>query len=318
MPAQKYSRIVVVEDRSAMRAFDASEERIQAMVERGLTSITEKSTATEAWLSLVKTQDIVGIKVNAALGAISGTRPAVVLAVAKGLIRAGVPCQQIVIWDKQLDPLKQAGYYQLAARLGVQLAGSVDEGYDEAVFYESPLLGQLVNGDVEFGKKGLGIGRKSFVSNLISKRLTRIVNISPMVNDETAGVAGCLYGLSGACVDNFRRFELTPSQFVEAVPDIYNKEQIGDKVALCIVDALICQYQAGQQSLHYSATLNQLRFGKDPVALDILSIKEIQRQRQRIGMPTVPSMKELYHNAAFLELGLNDENQFLVDLLTPQ
>lgn len=318
LPAQKYSRIVIIENPNAMRSFDPNPECIEEMVGQGILAITEKPSVSDAWLSLVKTQDVVGIKVSSALGAISGTRPSVVQAVIKGLILAGVPSRQIVIWDKHLDQLRQAGFVQLAGRLGVQAAGCVDEGYDESVFYEAPVLGQLVNGDVEFGKKEYGVGRKSFVSRLLTKRLTRIIHIVPMVNDELAGVTGNLYGISAACVDNFRRFELTPGKFVEAVPEIYIKEQIGDKVALSIVDALICQYQAGQQALHYSATLNQLRFSKDPVALDILSIQEIQRQRQRMGMAAIPYMKELYQNAAFLEMGLDDDQQFLVDLIKPK
>jgi len=54
-----------------------------------------------------------------------------------------------------------------------------------------------------------------------------------------------------------------------AVPEIYALPVLSDRVALNIVDALICQYQGEERSLlHYTAALNQLRFSRDPVALE--------------------------------------------------
>ena len=67
-------------------------------------------------------------------------------------------------------------------------AGAAESGYDEKVFYDTPLLGSLVWGDLEFGKKGEGIGRKSFVSKLVSTNMTKIVNITPLLNHNEAGV----------------------------------------------------------------------------------------------------------------------------------
>jgi hypothetical protein len=58
--------------------------------------------------------------------------------------------------------------------------------------------------------------------------------------------------------------------------------------------------------------LGQLRFSTDPVALDLLSIKEIERQRAaaKIEAPK-PNMK-IYANAALLELGVDKTNRIEV------
>src|SRR5438309_830875 len=85
------ARVVTVSDRDATEAFRPRPERIQTMVERGITRVTGKSTPRDAWLSLVSTQDVVGIKVFSLPGPNSGTRPAVAAAVAQGLIAAGLP-----------------------------------------------------------------------------------------------------------------------------------------------------------------------------------------------------------------------------------
>jgi hypothetical protein len=92
------------------------------------------------------------------------------------------------------------------------------------------------------------------------------------------------------------------------VPEIYALPSLSDRVVLNIVDALVCQYEGGERGLlHYSTTLNELRFSRDPVALDVLSAEELDRQRERAGTPAPnkPPM-ELYSNAALLELGANE------------
>jgi hypothetical protein len=79
---------------------------------------------------------------------------------------------------------------------------------------------------------------------------------------------------------------------------------------------LICQYEGGDRGLlHYSAVLNELRFSRDPVALDVLSLKELQRQRQSASAPDVRSNLELYDLAALLELGVSDPRHIEVEKL---
>ena len=300
------ARVLAVEDAAATDAFMAQPEIVRGLVHRGITNFTGKTHVTLAWRSVVSTQDIVGIKVFSRPGPQVGTRPAVVAAVIEDLLAASIPPAHIIIWDRQLSDLRRAGFSELARKLGVRLAGALESGWDEHAFYESALLGQLVFGDLEFQKKVDGLGRKSFVSTLLTKEITKIINISPMLNHNSVGVCGNLYSLALGSVDNTIRFEGSPAKLAEAVPDIYNLPGIGDRVALNIVDALVCQYEGEQiVRLHCSVALNQLRFSKDPVALDMLSIEEIGAQRRRAELPSAghTNRLELYHNAALLDLG---------------
>ncbi len=112
------------------------------------------------------------------------------------------------------------------------------------------------------------------------------------------------------------RFEADPDRLATAVPEIYASTNLSDHVVLNITDALICQYEGGETSrLHYSQTLNELRFSRDPVALDALSIQELDRQRRAAGAPEVKPNLDLYNNAALLELGANDLKRIQVDTL---
>ena len=306
-------RALVVEHPDATQAFSAQSGPIEQIVNKGLAHFTGKATIREAWLSLVSTQDIIGIKVHAAPGGMSGTRPAVVAALIETLLQSGISSQQIVIWDKRTVDLRLAGYFALAEKYQVQVAGALEEGYDPATFYPTPLLGKLVYGDLEFGQKGEGIGRNSHVTKLLTRRITKIVNVTPLLNHNQAGVSGALYGLALASVDNTLRFE-DPERLSTAVPEIFALPEIADRVVLNIVDALICQYRGEERSLlHYSTALNQLWFSRDPVAVDTLAIQELDRNR-REGK-TSRGILQIYANAALMDLGVANTNQIKVERL---
>jgi hypothetical protein len=308
------ARVVVVEDPRATDAFRPRADVVSSMVRKGITNITGTASVTAAWRSLVSTQDVVGIKVYSAPGANSGTRPAVVAAVVQELIEAGLPPKNIIVWDKESVDLRLANMYDLTDRYGIRVAGSAQEGYDARTFYESELLGNLVWGDFEFGARGNGLGRKSFVSKLVSQQMTKIINITPLLNHNLAGVSGNLYGLATGSVDNLIRFEANSARLARAVPEIYALEALSDHVVLSITDALICQYEGEEQALlHYSTPLNQIWFSKDPVALDRLALRELDKQRRASNAPAVSQNLELYDTAALLQLGVSDLRRIQVD-----
>lgn len=308
------ARVVVAGDPKATVAFQPQPEKVRALVNRGLLRFAGKTNLALAWKTFVSTNDVVGIKVYSAPGANSGTRPSVVAAVVEGLLAAGVPAKKIIIWDKELVDLRLSGFVDLAENYHVRVAASAASGYDEKVFYESPLIGNLVWGDVEFGKKGEGIGRKSFVTKLLTKEITKIISVVPLLNHNVAGTAGhlCSVGLGG--VDNTQRFE-QPERLATALPELYALPSLSDKVALTITDALLCQYQGEQRSLlHYSAPMNEIWFSKDPVALDVLAIGELNRQREVAKIAPVKSSMEIYENASLLELGVSDSKNIQIEI----
>lgn len=314
------AHVVIVEDPDALVNLQPVPARIQSMVDRGITNLTQKANLRAAWSSLVSPKDVVGIKVLSAPGPVSGTRPAVVAAVVQDLIDAGVPRTNIVIWDRRALDLHESGFFELGRRFGVRVQSSVDSGYDRKIFYETPLLGQLAAEDLDFGQKGPGVGRKSYVSKLITRELTKIINITPLLHHNLIGVSGNLFSLAFGSVDNIGRFEDKPEDMSRAVPEICalpitkDDDRLGDRVVLNIVDALICQYEGQYRGLlQYSTVLNQLRFSKDPVALDVLSLQEINAQRERADIPDAKTSVDLYSNATLLEIGVSDPNHIQVE-----
>jgi hypothetical protein len=315
------SRVVIVHDPKVTEAFKPDPEGVRRLVDSGITQLTGKPSPAAAWDSLVSRKDVIGIKVFSAPGADTGTRPAVVAAVVEGLLAAKIRPTNIIVWDKHKPDLLRAGFDELREKYSVRVEGSADAGFDEETFYspDRPILGQLVFGDVEFGRKGEGVGRRSFVSKLLTKSITKIINITPLLNHNTAGVSGHLYSLAMGSVDNTVRFENDLFRLSTAVPEIYALPSLSDRVVLNITDALICQYQGEQRGLlHYSAAVNELRFSKDPVALDLLSLRELERTRLSSTLPipqntALTNQLELLNNAALLELGTSDAQSIKVE-----
>ena len=296
-----------VEHAGATAAYVPQPAVVREMVRQGMLKWTGKADLKAAWLSVVSVKDVVGLKVYCAPGANGGTRPAVVEAVVEGLLEAGLPPGNIVVWDKRLADLRVAGYSEMATRCHIRLAGSSDAGYDPKVSYDNSILGTLVAGDLEFDLHGATTGRKSYVSKLLTSELTKIISIAPLLNHNLAGVCGHLYSPSMGSVDNTERFEFGSHRLAQAVPEIYALPAVGDRVALNITDALICQYQGEQLSLlHYSTELNQIWIGKDPVALDTLGIQELDREREARNIQSLGDNPELYQNAALMEQGVSD------------
>ena len=311
-------RIVVAQGDNLLQAFLPDEARVENAFNRGLACFTRQTTVSNAWLSLLATNDIVGIKVFSEPGPVAGTRPAVVAAIVHGLLAAGLPPGRIIIWDRHAEDLRTAGFFELGHALGVRVAGAAETGYDTNSFYlpDSPVVGELVWGDLEFGltNKDFSVGKRSFVSKLVSRQMTKIISVAPLMNETAAGVCGHFFSLALGSVDNTRRFEGKPDRLAVALPEIDALPVIGDRVVLHVTDALLLQYEGGPEGyLQFSTVRNELWFGRDPVALDIMALKELMLQRRLLSAPIMPSNFAIYTNAVLLQLGVNDPSRIQIE-----
>ena len=312
--APQKARIIAVEDRDATDMFLVKSETIPNMIERGVLQLTGKTNVAQAWRSLISEKDVVGIKVFSSPGPHNGTRPAVVGALVESLLKAKISTQNIIIWDRQMGDLIRAGYVDLAKKYGVRIKGAAQEGWDENVAYDSAIIGIPIWGDLEFEKKGDKVGRKSFVTKLLTKEVTKIISVAPLLNNNYIGVSGHFYSVAMGSVDNLMRFENNIERLTTAVPEIFGLPEIFDRFTLGITDSLIGQYEGEQRTLlHYSTALNQLWFSKDPVALDVHAVQELGRYREPIGFSR--RYMELYQNATLLELGVSDASKIAVELV---
>lgn len=306
--------VTAVQNPAATSTYVANPDVVRTMVERGLLAFTAKPTLREAWASLVSSNDVIGIKVFSAPGPLSGTRPAVVEAVVQTLIASGHSPSKIVLWDKRRYELRGAGWPEIADRLGIRCIAAAEAGWEASKFYENPLLGRPLFDELEYDKKADGVGRRSHLTRLLTRDVTRIISIAPSLNHNHAGVSGHVLGLAYGAFDNTLRFENNPDRISETVPELLATPELIDHLALCITDALICQYRGEDRTLlHYTVALNELRFSRDPIALDALTLVDIENARKSNPTDTEkPFKSELYNNTELLELGVADPKRIQV------
>ncbi len=127
--------------------------RVRSMVDRLVVAATGKENATAGWRSLVEPRDVVGIKIATNSQGSGSTHRAVVEAIIDGLRAAGVPASNILVWDRDADDLRAAGYMTQDGRSTLPcpvLAIEPRVGYDPKEVYSAPILGKLIWGDLLF------------------------------------------------------------------------------------------------------------------------------------------------------------------------
>lgn len=309
------AKVFVAGDAAATSAFAPNAGVVRRLVDHGLMTFAGKSSMSDAWRQFVSTNDVVGFKVTSAPGPLIGTRVPVVEALITSLIDAGHPKSQIIIWDREARDLKAAGYESLANRLGVRSIASTDAGWEATKFYESPYSGKLVFGDLEFGQGDrFAVGRKSHVTKLLTKQVTKIITVAPVLSHNAAGVNGHLAALAFGSIDNVYRFD-EPVRTAEAIPEICALDDLMPKVAFGVSDALVCQVRGDETArLHDTVALNEIRFSTDLVALDSMALTDIATARKTYPISgEKPFKTDLYVNAEILDLGIADSRRIDVE-----
>lgn len=103
---------------------------LREMVEVSITSLTGLDDAGEAWRALFRPTERIAIKVNAFRNSTIWTHTGLVQAVTEGLVQAGHPAEQIVIYDYSSKELETAGFQLNQEGPGVRCCGN-DDLYQE-------------------------------------------------------------------------------------------------------------------------------------------------------------------------------------------
>jgi len=269
-------------------------EVVSRMVESLVCAVTGTSSASDAWRSLIKPGEKVGIKVSSQPGPVGGTHPAVAQAVVEGLIAAGIKSGDIIVWDRRREDLVAAGYDRIP---GLNLRWiEKGAGYDPRVMVTASATGRLVFGDLGFKESQnslsdiLGptaqLSQDSHVPIILSRDVDKVINIPSLCDSYFTGINGALAGMTLGTLDNWRRFGRGEGYGDSALADVYGSEWIGKKVALTIMDAMVLQYAGGPYPSPVNCvTYSALFASKDPVAIDATGLRLLNEQRSVSRMP---------------------------------
>jgi len=324
LPGPFPGRVVQVKDTRSFvnEKFDGT--IIGEMFEHGVRTLTGKDMKASFAL-FFEPGDTVGIKVNPVGPPLINTRPELADAVIKWLVDNKVPKSNIVIWDRFDYMLKDAGF--TAARFpGVAVEGlqTMDEtgntwkgpdgnhvslnNFDKDVFYFAKgIVGKNVRGykDDEFYlNQHVYNGEYSYFGKLLTKRLTKIVNLAAYKNTG-AGVSMATKNMGYGSLCNTGR--LHAPLFFNVCTEVLAAPVVRDKLVLNVTDGLRAQYDGGpDKNAQFVYDNHSLYFATDPFALDMVCHRQIVEKRKAMGVATNenPRFTEYLHYAERLGLGV--------------
>src|SRR5437660_2497493 len=312
------SIVYAVHKSDAIKDYKTNSRVVHEMVDRLVLAATGQSDVAKAWGSLVSPKDRVGIKISAAGGELFTTHHDVVNAIVDGLVAAGHPRSSIIVWDRSLGGIKDAGYRP--GNDGYQLrAIAPRDGYDPKAVLSAPLIGKLVWGDFDYRADKVKMpilsdtentSNVSHFSRIVSTEVAKIINVPVMSSSEMNGIAGCLYNVTIPNIDNWRRFSQGSRFGAESLAEIYSNPLIAKKVVFNLMDGLVAQYAGGPQSQpNYALHHATLYASKDPVALDAIALKRLEQWRVRASLPVIGHTADYVGFASALGLGNAAANQ---------
>jgi len=279
MPGPWPGRVVSV--RSARCLDEAGvvvDDVVREMLDRGMRALTGEATALGAWRRFFEPSDVVGIKVNAGGVPHVVSSPAIVAETCRQLMAVGVPPSQIVVFERFQNQLDGIGY---PAHLpeGVEVYAAEggnrrteNRAYDPETYVEVDFFGEE--------------DTRSGMMRLVTRRLTKIVNIPNMKDHGAVGATGCLKNVAYGCFSNVARSHSRGQTHTRtSVGTFAAVEPLRSRCVLQIMDGLRAVWHGGPfaKTTRYVFHPRRMLVGTDPVAIDRLLLDIIDEKRRAEG-----------------------------------
>ena len=327
LPGPFPGRVIEVANDKAMAGGKPDAAIIKAMVEKGIRELTGKNLK-KSFRLFFERGDVVGLKVNPVGPGLISTRLELVDAVIAWLESNGLPRKNIIIWDRFDFMLKDAGFTaERFPGVGIEGLQTMDEAaaegkaqdnskwlrpdgthvsaanFDQSVYYWADVDGPK---DLPYLNQHVFNGKYSYFGNLLTKKLTKIINLPAFKNTGNAiSMATKNIGYGAVCNTN----RLHRPLFLDVCVEVLAFAPVRDKMVFNITDGLRSQYDGGPDANAKFIYLdNRLYFASDPFALDMVCQQKITARRKEMGVAVNenPRFTDYLRYAEKLGLGVVD------------
>lgn len=328
LPGAFPGRVIEIHNQAAMTENKIDADVVKQMVQKGITQLSGKNIK-ESFGMFFNKNDIVGIKVNPVGPGLISTRPEVVEAVIDWLRLGGIPAKNIIIWDRIDYMLKDAGFtperfpgvrieglhtFDEEAAAGKTKDNSrwmdkngkhiSEDNFDKDVYYFADVDGPK---ELPYLNQHVFNGKYSYFGNLLTKKLTKIINI-PVFKNTGNGISMATKNLGYGAICNTGR--LHKPLFFDVCTEVLAFPAIRDKLVLNITDGLRAQYDGGPMpNAKFTYLYNTMFFATDPFALDMICHNIIVEKRREMKVKKFnehPRYTSYLHYAQRLGLGIAD------------
>jgi len=269
---------------------------VKLMVDEGIKAFTGKNNLVDAWSAIIPDPDKrVAIKVNCKIEGIY-TKAKVVKPITDGLIQYGVNPDNIIIYDATENAFAYAGFIKNSGP-GIK----VGEVYPDFGGYHASLFNRTA--------KLLTGGYIFFESPYRCDYLINVPVLKAM--DSFAGVTLSMKNHYGS-IDNPQTHH---EDIMTYIPYLNSLPFIREKTRLIVLDGIFINYRwVNGRDQSYVDILNKLLISDDPVAVDYVGWKIIEKKRQEHGLHPVSPEPVYIQNAANKGLGTINPSQINLNL----
>ena len=149
---------------------------------------------------------------------------------------------------------------------------------------------------------------KSYFSDIVTKDITKLINIAVLKHNEDSGVTWAAKNIALGVTTNKVRFHI--DYCAKAIPEILAQSCLRDKTILHIGEAakISTVSVAGAQI----ARDNRIFFSRDPVAMDRIGLDILEEKRTAQGLESIRDIAT--HVAACADKGLGTDDPARIDL----
>jgi uncharacterized protein (DUF362 family) len=277
-----------------------TEEAAKTMLQRVMAELTGLNDLGAAFAKFVHKDDKVAIKPNGIAGkngATMASNKELVLEVVKGVMAAGVPASNIVIYEQY--PSFLAGT-RVASRKA-EMDASFPAGITAMIHENKDATMQEITVN--------GIGTK-FVRPFTEA--TAVINVGLIKDHSICGYTGCLKNITHGSTINphaFHEHNASPQ-----IASLYAQDVVKSRVRLHIVDGYKLIYDEGPLDTNKKRRVphEAVYATTDPVAMDIVGWAVVEEWRKNNGLPT---LKEAGREPTYIRiagdmgLGVADKNR---------
>lgn len=292
------------------------------MIAGGMLNLTSAATLREAWLQFVNPGEMIGLKVNPVAGKPLSTSHAVTKSIIKQLEEAGIPRENLVIWDRREMQLHETGYTS-ENYPGIKIMGTEQQD-EEGGFYDKDgvLYGEkMIDKDwyywadceEEYDAYTLpymvNSGKYSYFTKIVTQEVDKIINV-PILKNAGPTVTLCMKNLGYGAITNTAR--LHKQLWADTSAEVCAFPPLRDKVVLNIVDGLKGCFEGGPgANPQFFCNYNTILLGSDPVAVDRIGYGIVIKKRIEEGVQEeeLERGRKFMEMAQDLQLGIADPDQ---------
>lgn len=310
MPGVFPGKVVQVNHESCVVENKIQYDAAYDMLAKGMMELTSTKNIKDAWKKFVNEKDKIGLKVNPVAGAPLSTSIEVTQAVVKQLNEAGIPTENILIWDRREPQLKEAGFTHENFP-GIKIIGTERSDENGSMYDSNGKLYSLQMIDTswyywadceeKYNEETLpwmvNEGKYSYFTKIVTEMVDKIINI-PILKNAGSSVTLSMKNLAYGAITNTAR--LHKQLWAETTAEVCAFPPLRDKVILNIADGIKGCFNGGPgANPQFFTDYKTLLIGTDPVAVDRIGYEIVLKKRIDEGIQKEDNPR----GKIFLELG---------------